>query len=192
MELKLLRNNKIEVKNIIVRALLEALYDVLDIDGVNSILKYANINKNNFKEPPIEILNKLIESMNILLYNSNKVLFEIGRKFAFYIAPFGEKIEDFYSTFETNLQRNFKINIIRISENNVIINVINCPFCKGKLFFPLITNVPLNLDCEFYKGFISETIKKGLSINSDFTIEHIEKSKTKCSFNIVYKNQSKI
>ncbi|MHA1340786.1 MAG: hypothetical protein ACTSRZ_12205 [Promethearchaeota archaeon] len=179
------------VKNSLIKALLEALFDVLDADGVNSILKFANIeiDKDNLDpegETPTEVFNSIIEAINTLLLYSNKVLYEVGRKFAFYIAPFGADLEEFYRIFEKNINDKLQIQIENKVENKLKIIVQNCPFCHGKLITSPTMNGAINLDCEFYKGFISETIKKGLAINSSFTIDQTEKSKSKCVFEVNY------
>ena len=73
----------------------KAFYDVLDLDGKRSILAAAGLETlMENKLPPDEfssssLLNKLLFSMRNLLQFSDRVLFEIGRKFSIYFDPWG-------------------------------------------------------------------------------------------------------
>ena len=93
-EREMIGDYKGEVKNRVVTALFQAYLDVLDYDGLKSILKEAGLLelKNNKGIDPDETLDffsfkKVITAQNCLLYNCNDLLFEIGKKFSFYYFP---------------------------------------------------------------------------------------------------------
>ncbi|MCK4371298.1 MAG: hypothetical protein KAW03_09535, partial [Candidatus Lokiarchaeota archaeon] len=84
------------VKNKVVVALLQAYHDILDYDGMKSILREAEMMyiKDIRDENPNDSIDffsfkKIISAQNCLLYDSSILLFEIGKKFSFYLFPFG-------------------------------------------------------------------------------------------------------
>ncbi len=85
------------VKNRVLTALLQSYMDNLDYDGMKSILKEAGLLElKNIQEldPDGEIdffsFKKIITAQNCLLYDSTDLLSQIGRKFSFYLFPFGK------------------------------------------------------------------------------------------------------
>ena len=90
-----------KVKNRVVTALLQTYLDTLDYDGMKSILKEAGLlhlrNQRNFNpNSTIDYFSfkKILTAQNCLLYQCSELLFEIGRKFSFYLFPFGKKFEE--------------------------------------------------------------------------------------------------
>ncbi|MFW9864732.1 MAG: hypothetical protein ACFFEN_01410, partial [Candidatus Thorarchaeota archaeon] len=90
-----------EVKYKVVTALLQAYQDILDYDGLKSILKEAEmLHLKNIKyEDQNQNLDffsfkKIISAQNCLLYESSKLLFEIGKKLSFYLFPYGISFDE--------------------------------------------------------------------------------------------------
>jgi hypothetical protein len=86
------------VKNRVLTALLQSFLDNLDYDGMKSILREAELLelKDIRDADPDGVVDffsfkKIIAAQNCLLYDSTKLLYEIGRKFSFYLFPFAEK-----------------------------------------------------------------------------------------------------
>ena len=89
------------VKNKVVVALLQAYHDILDYDGMKSILKEAGMiyikdirDKNPNDTLDFFSFKKIISAQNCLLYDSSDLLFEIGKKFSFYLFPFGKSFKE--------------------------------------------------------------------------------------------------
>ncbi|GAF94711.1 unnamed protein product, partial [marine sediment metagenome] len=81
-----------EVKYRVVTALLQAYHDVLDFDGMKSILREAEmLHIKNIREENQDFyldlfsFKKIISAQNCLLFDSSMLLFEIGKKFSFYL-----------------------------------------------------------------------------------------------------------
>jgi len=90
-----------QVQNSVINALLEAFYDVLDLDGKRSLLDFAGLSElMDSRLPPRGTSNwgiflKLLNAMRTLLQFSDRILFEIGRKFSIYLDPCGSSFPDF-------------------------------------------------------------------------------------------------
>ena len=75
-----------------VTALLQAYLDILDYDGMKSVLKEAdlmNIKDSRDIDPndSIEFVSfyKIIDAQNLLLFGCYRLLYEVGKKLEFYI-----------------------------------------------------------------------------------------------------------
>jgi len=146
------------VKNKVVVALLQAYHDILDYDGMKSILKEAgmiNIKDIRDKDPNDKLdffsFKKIISAQNCLLYDSSDLLFEIGKKFSFYLFPFGKSFEEIISEINSSINTDWKVSIVENNENEIFISVKRCIFCSE-------TGVP----CDLFKGFLFNSLQKSL------------------------------
>jgi hypothetical protein len=96
------------VQNTVINALLEALFDILDLDGKRSVLEFAGLEQWLEKLPQsgkslwVDFL-KLVSAMRTLLQYSETILFEVGKKFSIYLDPFGSSFPDFIKMLEQSL-----------------------------------------------------------------------------------------
>jgi predicted hydrocarbon binding protein len=102
--------------------------------------------------------------MNYLLIFSKSIMFEIGKKFSFYLSPVGTDLGDFIEMIKTTLI-NMQIELDNSSDDKINVTVMECPFCRSiqKLNRAVISR---NFTCEFFRGFLYETVKK--SANTGF------------------------
>lgn len=182
------------VKNPLVNALLEAIYDVLDYDGRRSIIDFAHIEYMANKLPsdgqiPMSDFYKLINAMNILLAYSKTVMYEIGRKFSFYLSPFGVHFMEFIDLIEDNLVGETIINIEYPSENEIDVYLKQCPFCKGLDEIFDGDQKTEGFSCEFFRGLLDETLKKSINQGVNINVFHIEKNSEFCKFQVITKNK---
>jgi len=184
------------VKNNVINALLEAMYDVLDSDGRLSIIRYANLEhlKNRLPsdgDSPFEDFLKLLSSMNFLLAYSPKVMYELGRKFAFYFSPFGSHIMEFVDLLVDSLYQEIQFDVNYPKENEIEICLTSCPFCRG---MSALNSHPQTVEynCDFFSGVIYEALRK--SAENDYIIEvnHSHKTTKGCIFkvNLLPKHQT--
>lgn len=130
-------NHAGKIKNVVINALLESLYDILDRDGQLSILMRAGLPElatkrlNPTEYSPIEVFNKIIGAMNELLCFSTIILNEIGRKFAIYSDPQGSGLEQMIDKLRQWFKTDWKIELVEKDANKAIIRVENCPFSAG-------------------------------------------------------------
>ena len=161
------------VKNSVITALLQAYLDSVDYDGMKSILREAELLE--FKDtrdvnPDGEIdffsFKKLITAQNCLLYESNKLLFEIGKKFSFYLFPYGKSFTDIISEITKLINTNWDVQIKEKSENRYVIGINKCVFCSE-----------IGVSCDFFRGFLIHSLEKSLSsdyfIVSELTKENV-------------------
>jgi predicted hydrocarbon binding protein len=185
------------VKNSLINALLTAIFDEIDSDGRNSILEHANLGYMNIREnlppngfTPLEDFLKLVDSMNYLLIFSKSIMFEIGRKFAFYISPFGTEIGDLIEKIKTKLI-DLQIKLEYDTDDKINVTVIECPFCRTiqKLNTAIVSR---NFTCEFFRGFLHETVKKSAHTDVSVKVEHSDQKNDVCKFiiNIIKINAS--
>lgn len=176
------------VKNSIINALVEAIFDILDADGKNSILNYAKLQHLKEKLPSdgetsYKDFITLINAMNFLLAYSNTVLYEIGRKFAFYLSPFGTKLMEFFEQVQSYLIDDMNAKIEFLGENQIHITLKACPFCKGVVsILPAISTQ--GFSCDFFRGLLYETIFKSEERHVSISVEHTSKSLNECQFEI--------
>ena len=147
------------VRNKVVTALLQAYLDVLDYDGMKSILKEAGML--HFKDirdldqsATIDFFSfkKIISAQNCLLYHGNKLLFEIGRKFSFYLFPYGKNFEDCINEINELINTDWDVEIIDIRNDSTIVYVRNCIFCSE-----------IGVSCDLFKGFLVNSLEKTLT-----------------------------
>lgn len=149
------------VENKVVKALLQAYLDMLDYDGMCSILKEAGMQQlNDLKkinsEGKLELssFKKIISAQDLLLYHSHQLLFLIGKRFSFYLFPYGKDFEDCVEELNRLIQTDWKIEILMKKENSITINIENCIFCSN-----------LNQPCELIQGFLVNSLEKTLFTN---------------------------
>ncbi|UCD01006.1 MAG: hypothetical protein JSV23_08990 [Promethearchaeota archaeon] len=146
------------VKNKVVVALLQAYQDTLDYDGMKSILREAEMLylKDIGEEDPNNTLDffyfkKIISAQNCLLYDSSDLLYEIGKKFSFYLFPFGKSFKEKIYEINSSIITDWKVNIIENNENEIILQVHRCIFCSE-----------IGVPCTLFKGFLVHSLQKSL------------------------------
>ncbi|MFX0001184.1 MAG: hypothetical protein ACFE9Q_15300 [Candidatus Hodarchaeota archaeon] len=146
------------VKNKVVIALLQAYYDILDYDGMKSILREAEMmHIKDIKDiNPQDTLDyfsfkKIISAQNCLLYESTKLLYEIGKKFSFYLFPFGLKFEEIINEINTSIITDWNVEILSNNENIITIQVERCIFCSE-----------IGVPCDLFIGFLVHSLQKSL------------------------------
>ncbi|TFF69345.1 MAG: hypothetical protein EU516_00090 [Promethearchaeota archaeon] len=152
------------VKNRVITALLQSYLDNLDYDGMKSILREAellelkdmrdvdpngNIDFFSFK--------KLIAAQNCLLYDSDELLYEIGRKFAFYLFPYGKNFDEIIKEINELIVTDWSVSILERTDNYVDIKVDRCVFCSE-----------IGVSCYLFKGFLVHSLEKTLP--TDFQV----------------------
>jgi hypothetical protein len=152
------------VKNKVITALLQSYLDNLDYDGMKSILKEAEMlylkdMRDIDPEGTIDYFSfkKIITAQNCLLYDSNKLLFEIGKKLSFYLFPFGKSFEEIINEINQMIVTDWKIEILERDNNFYVINVEKCVFCSE-----------IGVSCDLFKGFLIHSLEKTLS--NDYTV----------------------
>jgi predicted hydrocarbon binding protein len=146
------------VKNKVVVALLQAYHDILDYDGMKSILKEAGMihikdirDKNPNDTLDFFSFKKIISAQNCLLYDSSDLLYEIGKKFSFYLFPFGKSFEEIIQEVNSSITTDWKVSIIENNENEITISVEQCIFCSE-----------IGVPCDLFKGFLFNSLQKSL------------------------------
>jgi len=146
------------VKNKVLTALLQAYHDILDYDGMKSILREAEMLhlKDIREEDPNGTLDmfsfkKIISAQNCLLFDSNILLFEIGKKFSFYLFPFGLSFEEIIKDINISITTDWKVEIINNDNNKITIQIQKCIFCSE-----------IGIPCEMFKGFLIHSLEKSL------------------------------
>ena len=146
------------VKNKVVIALLHAYHDILDYDGMKSILREAEMMqiKDIGDEDPNDTLDffsfkKIISAQNSLLYDSSKLLYEIGKKLSFYLFPFGLKFEEIIKAINSYIITDWKVEILDNNENEITIQVNRCIFCSE-----------IGVPCDLFIGFLVHSLQKSL------------------------------
>ncbi|MBD3352099.1 MAG: hypothetical protein GF364_11485 [Candidatus Lokiarchaeota archaeon] len=183
------------VKNSLVNALLEAIFDVLDADGRKSIIQFANVDITNEKLPSkgttsFDDFIKLVNAMNFLLAYSKTVMYEIGRKFSFYFSPYGGTLSDFIDLIQNTLSNEMKTEISYPKDNMILIKIKNCPFCKGAVTI-LPGRKTEGFTCEFFKGLIYGTMAKSSDLGDSIEVSHICKGLNECIFEVEIQKKEK-
>ncbi|MFX1410407.1 MAG: hypothetical protein ACFFA6_08640 [Promethearchaeota archaeon] len=161
------------VKNRVVTALLQSYLDNLDYDGMKSILKEAgmlHLKDMRDVDPNGTIdffsFKKIITAQNCLLFDSNKLLFEIGKKFSFYLFPFGKNFDEIINEINELILTDWNVEIVERTDNLIVIGVEKCIFCSE-----------IGISCDLFKGFIVHSLEKTLTpdfqITSDGTKEDV-------------------
>ncbi len=182
---------KVFVDNMVVNALLESLYDVLDKDGKRSVLSFAKLENELMADklpdgayPHAKFL-KIMESMKQLMAFSQDLLKEIGKKFAIYLNPFGTDFEQFlhvlnesFGPTEFHLQKSDADNPdLRKFE----IQIKNCPFLDNDRYIEGV--------CQFFSGMFSEGLKKAHGGHTSVDYELSVDQGQVCDFLITWSKQ---
>jgi predicted hydrocarbon binding protein len=159
-----------KVKNKVLTALLQSYLDNLDYDGMKSILKEAGLlnlkdirNVNPEESVDFFSFKKIIAAQNCLLYDSSQLLYEIGKKFAFYLFPFGKNFEEIVQEINELIEANWKVKLIKRTLDRVIIKVDKCIFCSE-----------IGVTCDLFKGFLINSLEKTLSPDYHVVAEDIK------------------
>jgi len=146
------------VKNKVLTALLQSYLDNLDYDGMKSILREAELLelKDIRDVDPDGVIDffsfkKIISAQNCLLYDSTKLLYEIGRKFSFYLFPFGKDFREIINEINQLIVANWQVIIVESTPELVVIRVDKCIFCSE-----------IGVSCDLFKGFIIHSLEKNL------------------------------
>jgi hypothetical protein len=152
------------VKNRVLTALLQSYMDNLDYDGMKSILKEAGLlelKDIRGVDPEGEIdffsFKKIIAAQNCLLYDSSHLLSEIGKKFSFYLFPFGKVFEEIVEEINKLIVADWRVSIVENRAESVIVRVDKCIFCSE-----------IGVSCELFKSFLIHSLEK--SLPSDFRV----------------------
>ncbi|MHA2391937.1 MAG: hypothetical protein ACXAEX_08195 [Promethearchaeota archaeon] len=155
-----------EVKYKVITALLQAYHDILDYDGMKSILKEAEMLhlKNIADQDQNQYLDffsfkKVIAAQNCLLYDSSMLLFEIGKKFSFYLFPHGKNFTEIIQEINSSIHTDWKVEILEEDQDIIIVLVQKCVFCSE-----------IGVPCEMFKGFLVHSLEK--SLPSDYGVVH--------------------
>ena len=157
-----------EVKNKVLTALLQAYLDVLDYDGLKSILREAELlelKDSRDSDPNISIdffsFKKIISAQNCLLYGCYNLLFEIGKKFSFYLFPYGKNFEEIIEEINLLINTNWKIEVLNKNHDymtgeleSITLRIENCIFCSE-----------VGVPCNFIVGFLVHSLEKSLPSN---------------------------
>ncbi|MFX0069505.1 MAG: hypothetical protein ACFFAO_00225 [Candidatus Hermodarchaeota archaeon] len=183
-----------EVKNKVLVALFQAYLDVLDYDGLKSILREAGLidlkdNKNVDPDKTIDFFSfkKIVTAQNCLLYGCYNLLFEIGKKFSFYLYPYGKDFEEIIDEMNILIQTKWRLEIIekkKRSNSNEIktitIKIHNCIFC-----------LEIGVPCNFIVGFLVHSLKKSLPANRKITYSGLKDSNDPTHNTFILKLKSK-
>ncbi len=147
-----------EVKNKVITALLTAYHEILDYDGLKSILNEANMlhlkdikNINPAESIDFFSFKKVISAQNILLFDSNSLLRMIGEKFSFYLFPFGKNFEEIIREINELIKADWKVEIASKSHDEIKVRVHKCVFCSE-----------IGVSCDLFKGFLVHSLEKTL------------------------------
>ena len=146
------------VKNRVLTALLQSYLDNLDYDGMKSILREAELLelKDIRDVDPDGVIDffsfkKIIAAQNCLLYDSTKLLYEIGRKFSFYLFPFGKDFGEIINEINQLIVADWQVKIVESTPELVVIRVDKCIFCSE-----------IGVSCDLFKGFLIHSLEKNL------------------------------
>ncbi len=155
-----------EVKYRVITALLQAYHDILDYDGMRSILKEAEMLylKNIKDENQDQMLDffsfkKIISAQNCLLYDSSRLLFEIGKKFSFYLYPYGKNFEEIVVDINRLIVADWKVEITNRNDDIISILIQKCIFCSE-----------IGVPCDLFEGFLVHSLEKILP--SEYRVTH--------------------
>ncbi|MFX1395835.1 MAG: hypothetical protein ACFFAS_02200 [Promethearchaeota archaeon] len=147
-----------KVKNKVITALLTAYHEILDYDGLKSILNEANmLHLKNIKDINTEesmdffSFKKIVSAQNVLLFESNLLLRLIGEKFSFYLFPFGKDFEEIIKEINELINTDWKVTITNKTPEEIKISVQKCVFCSE-----------IGVSCDLFKGFLIHSLEKTL------------------------------
>jgi len=157
-----------KVRNKVITALLQSYLDNLDYDGMKSILREAELlelkdMRDVDQNGTIDFFSfkKLIAAQNCLLYDSTDLLYEIGRKFAFYLFPYGKNFKEIIHEINEFIETDWNVSLIEYSEHQVISKVDRCVFCSE-----------IGVSCDMFKGFLVKSLEK--TLNTDYRVVRLD------------------
>ena len=161
-DFEIIGDYKGRVRNRVVIALLQSYQDNLDYDGMKSILREAGLLElkdiqDADPDGTIDFFSfkKIISAQNCLLYDSTKLLYEIVRKFSFYLFPYGKNFEEIIVEINEYIQTDWRVDIIEKTDNKIVLKVDKCIFCSE-----------IGVSCDLFKGFLVHSLEKALSSNN--------------------------
>jgi len=182
-----LNNRDPLVMNKVINALLRAYLDILDHDGMKSILDEANmpkIKEQSEKDPDtyvsFDLLERILDAQNLLLFRSDLLLFNIGRKFSFYLFPFGKSFEESMDELTDLIKTDWKVEILSHTHDSIEIKVKNCALYND-----------YNNTFHLFEGFLVRTLEKTLSTEQHVGYEIIEKQERDFTVKLQIKNNRK-
>jgi predicted hydrocarbon binding protein len=166
-----------EIKNKVLTALLQAYLDVLDYDGLKSILREAELlelkdSRDTDPNKSIDFFSfkKIISAQNCLLFGCYNLLFEIGKKFSFYLFPYGKNFEEIIEEINYLIKTNWKIEVINKNHGyetgeleSITLGIENCIFCSE-----------VGVPCNFIIGFLVHSLEKSLPSNIDISFSGLK------------------
>jgi hypothetical protein len=166
-----------EVNNKVLTALMQAYLDVLDYDGLKSILREAELlelkdirvfDSNKFID--FFSFKKIISAQNCLLFGCYNLLFEIGKKFSFYLFPYGKDFEEVIEELNDLIKTNWRVAILDKNKNymtneleNITLEIQNCIFCSE-----------VGVPCNFIVGFFVHSLQKSLPSNREISFSGLK------------------
>ena len=183
-----------EVNNKVLTALMQAYLDVLDYDGLKSILREAEMLElkdlrdfNSGKSIDFFSFKKIISAQNCLLFGCYNLLFEIGKKFSFYLFPYGKDFEEIIEELNILIKTNWSIQIIDKSKDfmtneleTITLEIKNCIFCSE-----------VGVPCNFIVGFFVHSLQKSLASNRDITYSGLKDPHDPSHSSFIIKLESK-
>jgi len=149
------------VRNRVVTALLQSYLDNLDYDGMKSVLREADLidikdTKNVDPNDTMDFLSfqKIITAQELLLYGCYRLQYEVGKKFAFYLFPWGKPFEEVIQEITELIKTNWSVRILEQGENSVMVEIQNCIFCSE-----------VGIPCNLFTGFLVHSLKKAIPDN---------------------------
>ena len=82
---------------------------------------------------------------------------EIGKKFSFYLFPFGKVFEEIVEDINRLIDADWQVKIVENRAESIIIRVDKCIFCSE-----------IGISCELFKSFLIHSLEK--SLPSDFSV----------------------
>ena len=140
---------------------MQAYLDILDYDGMKSVLREADMlkikeTKNLDPNETIDFLSfkKIITAQESLLYGCYRLLYEIGKKFAFYLFPWGKPFEEVIQEITGLIKAKWAVRIIDQGKNSITVEIQNCIFCSE-----------VGGPCNLFTGFLVNSLKKAIPDN---------------------------
>ena len=97
---------------------------------------------------------KIISAQNILLFMSENLLKALGRKFSFYLFPFGKDFVEIITELNDLIKTDWKVEITNRTEEQIVVRVKKCIFCSE-----------IGVPCDLIKGFLVHSLEKTLPSN---------------------------
>ena len=97
---------------------------------------------------------KIISAQNVLLFMSENLLKAIGRKFSFYLFPFGKNFDEIITELNELINADWNVEIIYRTEEEIVVRVERCIFCSE-----------IGVPCDLIRGFIVHSLEKTLPSN---------------------------